>query len=492
MTKYIVVIMLFIFSACNDNHDTIEELEGHSHADIKLQTTLLNNHLEFFIEYSPLIINQSSEFLIHISNLKDYSPIKTGVASLTLGNRTKLTKAPIRDGVFKLSFKPKQSGKFKISYKLQVEDRIEIVSDSIVVLQNEEQIHDLESDEIPGIINYTKEQAWKNDFAVKLVEKELFSSTITTSGEMLAMPGEKQNVAAKSTGIILFASKKMVQGSRVKKGQLLFTVSGQDISNDNIGVQFSEAKNKYLKSKSEYFRHKELFMDKIVSEKQFIESQTQYKSDSVSYFILAASVSEKGQRIYAPISGYIHELNISEGEYIETGHLLATISTNSTMLLRADLPQQYFRQLNSIVSGNFRPAYSPKTYKMEDLNGQIIAKGASVAENNHFMPVYFKVQNDGSLLEGAFAEFYLITRNAEYSIAIPNSAIIEEQGNYYVYVQKQGESYLKTPIDIKETDGINSSVSNGLNEGDIIVSKGAMLIKIASASASMPAHNHSH
>ena len=121
---------------------------------------------------------------------------------------------------------------------------------------------------VTDAVTYTKEQAWKGNFRVETVDRKPFSQVIATSGEMLAMPGEKQNIIAKSDGIILFTSRNLVQGSSVKKGDLLFTLSGKGLANNNVAVQFNEAKTRYHLSKSNYERQKALYAEQVVSKKQ--------------------------------------------------------------------------------------------------------------------------------------------------------------------------------------------------------------------------------
>jgi RND family efflux transporter MFP subunit len=195
--------------------------------------------------------------------------------------------------------------------------------------------------------------------------------------------------------------------------------------------------------------------------------------------------------VFAPLSGYIHELNVSEGQFASIGKILATISSNRVMLLRADVPQQYFGILGQISDATFRPAYTDKVYTIEELNGKLLAKASSVAENNHYMPVYFEVINDGTLLEGAFAEFNLKTKPQKDRLIVPVSALIEEQNNFYVYIQLSGESYMKQQLSLGDSDGIHAEVISGLKAGDRVVTRGALLLKASSAS-SAPVHTHSH
>ena len=99
--------------------------------------------------------------------------------------------------------------------------------------------------------------------------------------------------------------------------------------------------------------------------------------------------------------------------------------------------------------------------------------------------------NDGTLLEGAYAEFYLKTDSEPDHIVIPVSSLIEEQGNYYVYVQVNGEMYKKRSVILRANDGLSVSIASGLSDGERVVNEGAMLLKTAT-SAAIPSHNHQH
>jgi multidrug efflux pump subunit AcrA (membrane-fusion protein) len=129
---------------------------------------------------------------------------------------------------------------------------------------------------------------------------------------------------------------------------------------------------------------------------------------------------------------------------------------------------------------------------VEELGGRLLARGASVAENNHYMPVYFEVFNDGSLLEGAFAEFYLITEEVSRGFVVPVTAVTEEQGNYFVYVQQSGTQYVKRAVGLGDHDGLNVVILTGISAGERIVTRGALLLKAASMSSAMPVNAHEH
>lgn len=500
MTKATFALIIIILITVGCDHDADYAHGGQESASIKTDhiekeaSTLYSDKLELFVEFDPIVVGKTSTFLTHLTNLNDeYSPLTDAEVTLSLvvGELTQnFTSQPVRDGIYRFGIAPQFAGEGKLIFNITTPDfNDQFVIKQIHVYGKTDNIHAHGPDAVSGQVTYLKEQAWSTDFNVELLMAEEFSVVINASGEILAMPGEKQNLVAKNEGIVLFSTKNLVQGSSVKKGDLLFTISGKGFTDDNISVKFHEARLQFEKSKNQYRRHEKLVEENIVSRSRFAESRSQYLVDSVAYFNLKETVSDGGLKVFAPITGYIHDLNVSEGQFTSTGTLLATISNNKIMLLRADVPQQFFSLLGKISDATFRPAYSEKVYTIEELNGRLLAKASSVAENNHYMPVYFEVINDGTLLEGAFAEFHLKTNPQPGKLIIPVTAFIEEQNNFYVYVQLSGESFLKKQVLPGDSDGIYSEVVSGLMEGDRIVVKGPLLLKASSVSTA-PIHSH--
>lgn len=343
-----------------------------------------------------------------------------------------------------------------------------------------------------GEITFLKEQAWKSDFRVDEVRMGDFHTVIPTSGELMPMPGEKKNIPATTRGMVRFINPQLVQGAHVKKGQLLFTISSESLVENNMSLRYEAAKNKLENSRSEYHRHKGLYEREIISERQYLDSRSVYVEDSLNYHNLEAHVSAEGVRIVAPASGSLHELGVSDGMYVSEGDILAILSPDQNLMLRADLPQHYFNYTQNITTAHFRPAYSEKILSVEELEGKLLAVGHSVKENDHYLPVNFLLKNDGSLLEGAFAEVYLIAGKRAQVLTIPVSALGEEQGGKYVFVQLSGESYSKRRITIGDSDGRRVEVLGGLSPGERVVTRGTMLVKAASLETGEISDGHSH
>jgi RND family efflux transporter MFP subunit len=499
-TVAVFLVITALVSACSTGQKSRQASDSHQHADESSQFTLFSEHLEFFIVHEALEAGKESTFLVHLTDLNTYKPVKSGSINLVIDGVSVTSGRPQQPGIFEIPFIPKKSGAFHARYSYQSDELSQSVEGHVHVYQDHADLHEDDGStgghshgsEAEGEISFLKEQAWNSDFIVTELLEAPFHSVIPTSGEILAMPGEKKNVASNGKGMVLFASRNLVQGSPVTQGEHLFTISSERMLENNIELQYQEYQNSYEKSRSEYLRHKKLHAQGAISERQFIDTRASYQADSLRFFNLKANTSSKGLKIVSPVTGTIHELNVSDGQFVDVGDIMVIISSNRTLLIRADLGQQHFDQLDDITSANFRPAYSEQVYSVEEFGGRLLATGSSVAENDHYLPVMFEVTNDGRILEGAFTEVYLKTTRKDSCLVLPQTALAEELGEFYAYVQRTGESYSKIAVSTGNQDGLFVEITGGLHPGDRVVTKGIMLLKAASMVSGVVGHGHSH
>ncbi|MBL4593307.1 MAG: HlyD family efflux transporter periplasmic adaptor subunit [Flavobacteriales bacterium] len=174
------------------------------------------------------------------------------------------------------------------------------------------------------------------------------------------------------------------------------------------------------------------------------------------------------------------------------GQPIASVSQNKKLILKAEVPQKYYSKLNSISSANFKTAYDDVVYNTDSLNGKFISYGKSTDERSYYIPVHFEIDNKGEIIPGSFIEVFLKANIIKDALIIPYSALIEEQGHYYAYVQTSGEGFQKRELKLGINDGFSVQVISGINENERVVSKGAYQIKLATMSGKMPAHGHEH
>ena len=348
--------------------------------------------------------------------------------------------------------------------------------------------HESEEAKHSDEIIFPKAQAAKTTFEVREIQPASFNQVVKTTGRVLAAPGDEAVIVATSNGVVSFSSNKLTEGTKVQKGQSLFQISSKDIAE---GDYYTKVKATYEAAKASYDRAEALVKDKIISQKEFESTKLEFENAKTAYDAVSNNKTAKGVSVNAPINGHMKNILVKEGEYITVGQPLATVSQNQRLVLRAEVSQRYYNAMQSVKSANFKTPYDNKVYSLEDLNGRLLSFGKTSNENSFFIPVSFEFDNKGEVIPGSFVEVYLISAPIENTLSIPVSALTNEMGIYYVYVQIDEEGYRKQEVALGANNGKEVQIIKGLHPGDRVVTKGAYQVKMASASGAIP-HGHSH
>ncbi|MBE0423335.1 MAG: efflux RND transporter periplasmic adaptor subunit [Lutibacter sp.] len=487
-------IFIIAFTSCNKKAETKE-----GSALEPLAYTIYTQNSELFVEFKPLVVGEISKFAAHFTVLGDNFKALTDATitvSLIVGDQgiKNSVAAPSSPGIFRLALSPKTAGTGTLVFDIQTKDFTDkITIENVVIYPDTKTALAKQPEEAEiGAISYLKEQAWKVEFANQAIKKQPFNDVIKTSGQILSAPGDEMIVTAKASGVIVFTGKNTIVGSAVNSGSSLFTISGGDMAESNIDASVKEAKAIYLKAKADYERSKLLVADKIVSEKDHQQVKLQFDNAQTAYQTVAKNYSSKGLNVLSPMSGFVKNVLVTEGQYVPSGTPLATISKNKKLIVQAHVSQNYFGRLSSISSANFKTPQSDAVYNTTALNGRIISYGKSASAAVPFIPVTFEIDNEGQLVSGSIVEIYLKSSAIADALVVPVSALIEEQGVFYVYVQTGGESFQKREVKLGGSDGLNVQILSGISENERVVTKGGYQIKLSSASGALPAHGHEH
>lgn len=337
-------------------------------------------------------------------------------------------------------------------------------------------------------IVFTRQQADAIGLEVYNVEPGIFSQVIKTSGQIQSAQGDEATIVAITNGIVSFPARSIIEGAPVGTGTTIVTISARNLYE---GDPVAKAKITYETALKEFKRAEGLVKDKIISEKEFEQSRLKYENARTAYEAQATNVTASGVKVTTPISGYIKNRLVNQGEFVSVGQPIATVSKNRRLQLRADVSENYFNELGKIRNANFVVSYNNKAYRLADLNGRLLSFGKAADETSFYIPVTFEFDNIGDFIPGSYVEVYLLATPQNNVISIPVSALTEEQGIYFVYLQIGEEEFLKREIAIGESDGKNVRVLSGLSTDDKVVIKGAYQVKLASNSSVLP-EGHSH
>lgn len=494
---YILPLSILLI-ACNQTAQQTDDAHAH---DAKLQLTEYSDNMELFAEADPFAVGQNSAILAHFSWLENFKPLESGDVTVFLivgGKGVKQTLSqPVRPGIYKFEIQPQVTGEGKIIFDINSkEGKSQIIVNNITVYDNMHNAEHAAEDIVVSETNatvFTKEQSWKIDFATEHPNVEPFGQVIKTTAQVESAQGDEILISAKTNGVVMLSADDVVEGKKVTNGQIIFSISGSGLANNNPSTQYAEAKNNYEKTKSDYERLKGLADDKIVSEKDFLNAKNLYDNAKVAYDNLNKNFNAFGQKVTSSMNGYVKQIFVQNGQYVEAGQPIVSISQNKTLLLKAEVQQKYAPVLGLINSANIRTLHDNQTYTLEQLKGKMLSFGRNTNKDNYLIPISLQIDNKGAFVSGGFVELYLKTQSSTQALTIPNAALLEEQGIFYVFVQVHPELFEKREVKVGVTDGLKTEITKGVTAQERVVTTGAILVKLAQATGTLDAHSgHNH
>ncbi|MNQ79045.1 Cobalt-zinc-cadmium resistance protein CzcB [compost metagenome] len=487
---YLLIITALLLTTCRQK----AEHAAHETEKIKLSLTDLDDQVEIFAEYDPFIRDSASKFAIHLTTLVDYKPIKNAkvTTSLVIGDQgiRKVLDSATVPGIYKIVLNPKTLGKGQLRFDINLNGNTHQFKVPATVFASYEEFRKQHQspEASANEITFLKEQSWKLDFGVTKIGKGNFAGVIKAPATITAAVGDQESIVATAAGVIKFRAP-LTTGSALRAGQALFSISGASLTGDNLNTAVQEAKLSLAKAKADYERAKSLRPDQIISEKDYQNALNHYQQQQLNYQKLSRNFSGNGVSLKSATSGFLTELLVKEGDYVHAGQRLAVVSASKKIQLTADVPASYAQQLSQVKSANFR--INDKLYELGNLNGKLLSYGRSVSASG-LIPVIFSLDSRPEFLPGVPVEAYLLTSSGSAVLQIPEAAVMEDQGNYFVYVQKDGEHFERRAIQLGQSNGKMVTVTQGLQDGDILVTKGAYDLKLAAGQGSAPVHGHEH
>ena len=360
-----------------------------------------------------------------------------------------------------------------------------------------------------------------------------FSQVVKVSGEILPAQGDEITVVATTSGIVAFSNGLTSKSAAIPASQASGSTSQASGSISQPSAQASEHSGQAIQPSAqasrpvrtalvpgaritsgstvawissmafaagatldaaarEYERASALVESGAISRKEFEQAQLDYVNARAAYQAYEGRSAEAGVAVKASLTGYVKEVYVNEGDYVNAGQPLLTITRNRLLQLRADVPQKYYAALRNVSDANFRPAYSDETYSIKALGGRLVSAGRSAA-GTFYIPAIFEFSNTGDFVPGSYSDIYLIGSREEGIISVPESALLEEQGVYSVFVKVCESEYRKQEVRTGRTDGLRREILSGLNEGDEVVTAGTGQVRLASMSGVVPeGHSHNH
>ena len=204
----------------------------------------------------------------------------------------------------------------------------------------------------PGVVEFTEERAKAAGLETEMVKGGAFSAVIRTSGEILPAQGDETAVVATTSGVITLGGKaagnqsRLLPGSRVAEGQAIAVISAKNMADGDPVAKSAAA---YEAAKKEFERAESLIKVNAISQKAYEQAKKEYETAKAEYDAYASKAGAKGLSLMSPMTGYVKEVLVNEGDYVTSGQPVAIVShTMPIKLLMADavgIPLENMRQV---------------------------------------------------------------------------------------------------------------------------------------------------
>jgi len=174
---------------------------------------------------------------------------------------------------------------------------------------------------------------------------------------------------------------------------------------------------------------------------------------------------------YSNRSGYLSELLVREGEYVEIGSPMFRLADLSSLWIEAQL---YSSEINYLKQS---PTLEVEfeAFPGDRIKGEIVYDNPRLEDNTKINLVRIKVDNQkGNYKPGLMAYVYL-KRNRKETLVIPKSALLLEN-NVIVWVETSDGMFEQHMVDIGIQNKREVEILSGLSPGDKIVTRGGFLL----------------
>lgn len=260
-------------------------------------------------------------------------------------------------------------------------------------------------------------------------------------------------------------------GQRVAKGQVLGTVDDGGMSQ-----QLAQFQTQYELAKTTFERQKRLWDQKIGSEIQYLQAQTNMTSLQKQVNQMRAQIAKTV--IKAPFTGVIDEVFVERGQVVAPSQQgLMRIVNLSNMYVITSVPETYIGKLKVGSQVDVVLTSLGKTYK-----GRVRQVGSYINPNNRSFGIEVSVPNPENLLRpNQVAKLKIIDYTAINALVVPTNVIQEDgDGNKFVFTVTEATGKVGTAKKVlvktgKSSDNVTEILS-GLSKADVIVTEGANAI----------------
>jgi len=190
---------------------------------------------------------------------------------------------------------------------------------------------------------------------------------------------------------------------------------------------------------------------------------------------------------YSPEAGYVTEVNITEGMYVEEGSPLVKITSLNQVWVEAQL---YSNEISGIAESKNFQIFSESNPE-EVYKGILVYNNPIVEEGKRIHLLKIRVTNSGGKLIPGMMVYVSPKQNSKPVLAVPKSAVLLEKMKT-VWVLAHENTFEQRMVETGTENKYWIEIKSGLKQGDVVVTEGAYLISSEFILKSGAGQRHEH
>jgi cobalt-zinc-cadmium efflux system membrane fusion protein len=290
------------------------------------------------------------------------------------------------------------------------------------------------------------------------LEMGSFHDVVKTNGMFDVPPENRAEVSCYFGGTV--KDIKLLPGQRVKKGEVLFILENPDYV--QMQQDFLEAKGQLMYLESDYERQKNLAKDNVSSQKNYLKAESDYtvtrvKVESSSKKLALMNINpdtltieniRTTVNVVSPISGYVTDVAISRGSFLNPLSLAVSIVNTEHLHLELNI---FEKDLAKVKIGQ------PIQFRIQNDNGNdykaiVHLVNKTVDAEKRTVGIHGHLSNEklaSKFNPGMYVEADIYTSSSS-RMSLPQTALVEAQGKHYVLVLQNaannGYTFLKREV----------------------------------------------
>jgi RND family efflux transporter MFP subunit len=481
---------------------------------------------ELFPEVDALVAGHAAAAHVHVTVLDGFAPLTEGSVEVILRDPGTATSrgqvfrgtAPVRPGIYSIDLQPEAPGEYELAFRIASAAGEEEIPGGRVRVGTagepgglvEGPAADAAAPPAAGEpLTFLKEQQWRTAFATAWVEHGSLRRSVRGLGWVRPAAGGEIVLTAPVAAVVQ-PSPWPYLGQEVRRGgevlRLLPQIS-EERSLAELEAVRAEVESERAAAADRFARLEELLALEAASRKDVEEARARLagleaRAEAARRDLEAARAARRGGgagaetvALTSPFDGRVAGVAVSPGQAVDAGAPLARLVRPRPLWLEVALAPEAAAQLGGQAPAGLivtPPGEAPAIrFDAEDL--RLVSRAPEIDPATGTLAVLLEMAGAGveALPLGTVAATEVLLGETVEGIVVPATALVDDGGVAVVYVQADGESFLRREVEVVALQGDRALVE-GLAPGERLVTRGGGAIRRASLMAGGAVEGHVH